>query len=301
MGEKTYELVWRDASRWKAGGRVALHWWKNAYGSELPPRGYVFLVHGIGEHGGRYAEVARYLCQFGFDCLIPDLPAHGLSRKEGGLMQLLDFDDYVRDNIDTFSYWLNEGPRAKNRPQSTPWFLVGHSMGALICLNWIMKGKLLQKNSDFSFAERAFLSAPPLKLRVPIPAHKLFLGEALSKGALKDITLKNVIESEYLSFDGANIGAHSMDPLIHQRVSPRLFASMNETAAYVQAHPLEVEIPLCLVVGENDPIVDPRAIKDFFNALSTDKKYYEFKHTKHEVLFDVKRSHVFRSLLEWIL
>jgi lysophospholipase len=132
-------------------------------------------------------------------------------------------------------------------------------MGALLALSWIVRGK--REGADYEFARRAFVSAPPLRLKMPVPAWKAGLAKLAEKLA-PDIRISNGIAAEGLSYDVVNVEAYRADPLVHGDATPRLYNSMVLAAETVMARPQEVEIPLCLAVGADDPIVDPEAIKE---------------------------------------
>jgi len=291
------QVLWRS-SRVLPGTRAALRWWKNAHGTELPARGFVWILHGLGEHSGRYAELACFLNQAGFDVLAPDHIGHGLSRLEGGQRRIGGYDEIVDECRDAQAWWVHEGPLARRGLAHAPWYLVGHSMGGLLALEWIRQGK--KEGVELEFALRAFVAAPPLRLRLPVPAWKKSLAQALS-GLLPDLKIANGISPDDLSYDGANIAAYRDDPLVHGDSSPRNFLTMQATAAAVEDASQNFEIPLCLAVGEDDPVVDPAAVRTFFDKLVTHKRFVSFPETKHEIFNDTSRRDAYRALAEWIL
>jgi lysophospholipase len=279
--------------------KLAIHWWKNKYGITLPPRGYVWLIHGIGEHGGRYAEFASFLTELGFDVLAPDHVGHGLSRKQGGVSAQLRSFKVMRSALNTsVKFWMLEGPAARAGAHGKPWYVVGHSLGALLTLSWILKAR--QEGFDLDFATAAFVTAAPLKLRMPVPAWKEFLAHKIG-GLWPRLELKNDIALEYLSVEAANKAAYREDLLVHPYVSPELFLSMNEEAAYALSHSSDIEIPLGIGVGAEDPIVDPAALKSYYESLSTHKFFIEMAGMRHEILNDVNKRDLYKVIAEWFL
>lgn len=300
-GMPVSQVLWRS-SRNFPGTRAALRWWKNAHGTELPARGFVWIIHGLGEHSGRYDELASFLNQAGFDVLAPDHPGHGLSRLEGGQRRLADFPEMVRECRDALRWWTSEGPLSKRGILHTPWHLVGHSMGGLVALEWVRQGQALANENEpvADFALRVFVSAPPLRLVLPVPGWKQVLAKGLAQLA-PDLQIANGIQAAALSYDAANVAAYREDPLVHGHASPRYFLSMNETAARVLANPQDLEVPIALAVGEDDPIVDPSAVRELFDSLATHKRFLLFPHAKHEIFNETCRRDVYRALAEWIL
>jgi lysophospholipase len=257
----------------------------------------VWVLHGLGEHSGRYEELALFVSQLGFDVLAPDHPGHGLNRLEGGQARLASFDEMIEACREALRFWVSEGPLARRGLSHTPWHVVGHSMGGLLTLEWIRRGR--REDDTVDFAQRAFISAPPLALRMEVPGWKKSLARVAERLA-PDITVPNGLGADDLSYDAANVAAYRRDPLVHGNASPRYFQSMNATAAKVLANPQDFEIPLALAVGEDDPIVDPAAVKRFFESLATHKRYLAFPRTKHEIFNDTGRAEVYKALVEWV-
>ncbi len=292
------QIIWRS-SRQFPNTRSAMRWWRNKRLSDLPFRGFIWIVHGLGEHSGRYDEVANFLAGLDFDVVSIDLPGHGLSRSEGDQSKLPSIHEAVTELQDTLHYWLTEGPLSRRGLAQYPWFLVGHSLGALISLSWILKGKS-PEFTDYDFAKRAFISAPPLRLRMPVPAWKKALAEGI-RGWLPDLKLNNEIDPSYLSYDPINISRYQSDPLNHPYASPKLFLSVLEATADVWNRPQDIEIPIFLGVGRDDGIVDPSSVKEYYDKLGTHKAFQEYAHSKHEILNDVERQKVFEGLASWFL
>lgn len=292
-----YQVLWRPSPLF-GGSRGALHWWRNAARSELPTRGFVWIVHGIGEHGARYDEMARYLAQLGFDVLAPDLPGHGLSAKEGGQRRLSSIEESIEELRGSRRYWTSDGPIAKRGLAHTPWYLLGHSLGALTALSWILAGKGSEDEPDF--AARAFVSAPPLKLRLPVPVWKIALAQALFKVA-PDFRLRNEIDPAMLSYDAGNVARYRADPLVHPWATPRQFLSMVAASDRLLEQPQNIEIPLSVAVGADDPIVDQATARAFYERLGTHKQYIEFPHAKHEIFNDVDRARCYAAVAQWFV
>ncbi len=290
------QLVWRS-SRQFPGTRSALRWWRNAYDTEIPPRGFVWIIHGVGEYGGRYAELARFLTQLGYDVLAIDLPGHGLSRSEGGQRNLISVAEFCQEFRDALDDWVTAGPIAKRGLVHTPWYLVGHSMGSLISLNLILEGNKFK--SGVEFAKRAFLSAPPLGLRLAVPAWKVFLAKKLDKVA-PYFEMGNGILPSDLTHDASVLAQYRNDKLIHHYASPRLYLTVTATAEKIVKNPQDIEIPICLGVGAEDPVVSPDAIRNYFASLNTHKKLLEFPNFKHEIFNEIGRQSVYEALASWI-
>lgn len=289
------QILWR-ASRQFTDTKGALHWWRNAYRAELPPRGFVWIIHGLGDHAARYGEFAQFLCQLGYDVLAPDLPGHGLSRVEGGQNKLVTVPEMLEEIRAAQRWWLESGPIAKRGLAHTPWYLFGHSMGSLLSLALIVEGQ--PKDAAGDFAQRAFVSAPPLALRLPVPSWKVHLAKKLA-GLTPHLEIDSGIRVDHLSTDAVVVALARRDPLMHTRASPALFLSMEEWKAKILGQPQNIEIPLALGVGDADPIVDPGAIQNYYEQLGTHKKLFVVKDARHETLNEVDRKDTFAKVAGW--
>lgn len=271
------------------GGRVPMFLWKNARGLEKPLRGSVFILHGLGEHASRYEDVARFLTQLDFDVISQDHAGHGLALTDGGMKELPSMEEALTEVEDTWTHLKRGGP----------WFLLGHSFGALLGLKWILRGKK-SLSLPYEFATRAFISAPPLELRMPVPEWKRKLAINL-RSLMPTLRIENEISPDYLSHDILNVEHYRTDPLVHGHASPKLFVSLLETVQNVIEHPMDIEIPVALAVGEEDPIVQPVAIENYYERLNTHKTLYRYPNRRHEILNEIGRERVYQHLAEWFL
>lgn len=292
------EKLWIESRRGANAGRICLHWWKNRRKASTPVRGYVWLIHGMGEHAGRYEELANFLTVLDFDVLAPDLPGYGLTRTEGGMPQAISIPDTRTEIVHVVKHWMTRGPQAANGAAQKPWFLLGHSLGALTSLEWILHGK--NGFEGLEFAKRAFLSAPPLKLRVEVPLWKKAMAENLGAW-LPDVRVSNEIKTEDLMRDAAGLAMFREDPLIRGDTTPRVFLSMQVVAEDVLKRPNDVELPVFLAVGSDDPLVDPSVVRDFYNRLNTEKVFLEIEGALHEILNETSRRKVYEAVAEWFL
>lgn len=276
-----------------------LHWWKNKYGTALPPRGYVWIVHGLGEHGGRYDELANFLTQLGFDVLAPDHVGHGLNRGYNDERSRLSSMKTMRSGLNAaLRYWMTQGVAAKSGAATKPWYVMGHSLGGLLTLSWILKAR--QEGFDLEFATAAFVSAAPLELRMPVAEWKKSLAHKIQSLA-PHFEMNNDISLDYLSVEAANKAHYSQDSLVHPYASPELFLSLIDEIDEVIKNPSDIEIPLAIAVGELDPIVNPVALKKYYESLATHKSFVEMPGVRHEIFNDISKREIYKIIAEWFL
>lgn len=214
---------------------------------ELPPRAVVCLVHGLGEHSGRYRHVAERLSAADLAVLAIDLPGHGRSpgpRGHATYPQLLDAVDAL----------LAES--AARLPE-TPRFLYGHSLGGGVVLCHALRRRP---------ALAGVIATSPLLLpAVSPPAWKTGLARVAAR-VWPTLTLANGLESGALARESAVAAEYRGDPLVHDRVSAALGDGMLAAGRWSLAHAAEFPLPLLLVHGTVDRITDHEASRRFAAA-----------------------------------
>ncbi|MEZ4815773.1 MAG: alpha/beta hydrolase [Bdellovibrionota bacterium] len=278
--------------------KILVRWWKNAWNLKAPTRGLIFLCHGIGEHSGRYDETASYFTQWGFDVVSFDLPGHGLTARKGNYNRFASFDEMLAEAKGVLKYWLTEGPDASPELRAKPLYLMGHSMGALLSLYWLAT---LDQNPEEPFSpKKALVCAPPLALSMKVPKWKELLAEVL-RTTVPDIKLGNEISADYLSHDKVVTYDYVKDPWRVSKASPRLYLSMKSAMSVVRDSPLKIQIPLMIVNGSEDPIIDHQELKSYYGKLNTHKKWIEYKGLYHELFNEIGREKVYEEVIKWFL
>jgi len=192
-----------------------LQFYAQAWTPEEEPRAAVALVHGLGEHSGRYAHVAAAMTAAGYALVGFDLRGHGRSEGKRGHSPSWDtlMDDIARLVEET-----------SNRFPGRPVFLYGHSLGGNLVLNYV-----LQRKPQLA---GAIVTSPILRTAFQPPAWKIKLGETLYN-LWPAFSLTNEIDPKGISHDSQVVSAYVNDALVHNRVSvewkqllritPRLF------------------------------------------------------------------------------
>ena len=171
-----------------------------------PEKARMIIIHGLGEHSGRYLNVINRLVPKGISIFAPDFRGHGKSDGKRG--HVLSFDDYLEDLYSMFGVALKEiKPGMKC-------FLLGHSMGGLIALHYAIRR---QETID-----GLIISSPSLGVAVKVPAIKAVLGKAMSS-LWPGLSLNNELDASKISHDEKVVTAYRNDPLVHDRVTVRWF------------------------------------------------------------------------------
>ncbi len=247
-----------------------------------PPAGVVVIAHGFAEHGGRYAAVAERLTAAGIAVRAPDHRGHGLS--EGKRTSIVRFGDYVDDLTAVVA-------QARARWPSLRLALLGHSMGGLIALDLaVRQGVPL---------DGLVLSAPAACPR-EVSRFTLAVGRALSRVAPNTGVLR--LPLNRISRDPAVVEAYDNDPLVFRMpIRARLGAEMLDAMDRVDAGLPDLRVPLLVMQGTADGLVDPGCgPRVYGRAGSDDKTLKMYDGLWHEIFNEPERDHVLADLTGWL-
>ncbi|HSN75087.1 MAG TPA: lysophospholipase [Anaerolineae bacterium] len=212
---------------------------------EVEPRAVVCLVHGLGEHCGRYAHVAATLTDAGYAVLACDQRGHG---RSGGKRGFIPSYDALMDDIGLLL------TQAKERFPGKPRFLYGHSLGGNEVINYALRRK-----PDLA---GVISTSPGLRTAFKPPAVQLTVGRLMNR-LWPAFTMPNGLELAALSRDPAVIAAYQADPLVHDRLSARLGIELLESGEWAIAHAAEFPVPLLLMHGTADRLTSYQASQEF--------------------------------------
>ena len=211
------------------------------------PRATVLLVHGLGEHAGRYDALARHLGTWGYAVRGYDHYGHGESSgPRGGLPWDTRLLDDLTDIVDA--------TRAR-MPAGQPLVLLGHSMGGLVAARFVALG--------IRPVDALVLSSPALDAGLG-PVQKLLL--ATLPRIAPNLRVGNGLDARYLSHDDAVVRAYLADPLCHNRISARLARFIAEAGPATVARAAHWQVPTLLLWAGADRLVNPAGSRAFASA-----------------------------------
>jgi alpha-beta hydrolase superfamily lysophospholipase len=254
-------------------------WWRRP-----APRAALVVSHGFSEHGGTYRHVADTLSRaLDVDVVVVDFRGHGTSPGRRGVVRRYE---ELTEDLARIVEWTG-----RQRPD-LPRFLLGHSNGGQVVLRFALE-KLAPIHG-------MIVSNPALRVALPIPAHKIRLGKLLRKYA-PWVTLRGQLRAELLTRDPEFQRLHRDDALRHNRISAPLFFGMLEGGEMLIARAGEIHTPTLMIVGGQDPIVDPSAARELFDRLgSEDKMLLFYPQMLHEPFNEVGREQVFDDVIRWL-
>ncbi len=247
-------IAHQDMVRALFGGEVSVRTWMGAarpsgpelhHGEWRPARahgGGVYLLHGLGEHLGRYDALARWWCARGWTVRAHDHAGHGRSSGARGVIPALDaLQSDARAAWETFGTALGRAP-----------LLLGHSMGGAIAADLVVARGLPVPG--------LVLSSPALALRLGAPMR--WLAEFLLRVAPAR-ALGNGLDPAFLSHDGTVVQAYRDDPLVHDRICARLLKAIDQAGRDASAAASRLSVPTLLLAAGDDRLVDPEGSRRF--------------------------------------
>ena len=244
---------------------IELHAWD--WGQEDADKTLV-IVHGYGEHGGRYRERAALFAEAGWRVIAPDVRGHGKSQGVRG--HVMHFDDYLTD-LDLLARHI-QTPKERTA-------ILGHSHGGLI-----VGRRVLQEPTFFS---AAVLTSPMFGLAIQAPRWKVSAGRVLSR-LLPKLSLPTEIKPEDLSHDPAVAASYEQDPLTHKVVNSRWFTEAMDAIEIAFRDATKVSVPTLVMQAGGDKIVSSEATHRWAGAApSSCVTYEEIPNAYHELLFEI--------------
>lgn len=245
-----------------------------------PPRPPVVLVHGFGEHIGRYDNLGRALAASGWSLWAFDIA--GFGRSDGPRAQVHNVDDVLAD-IGRLV--------ATAAGQSLKPVLLGHSMGGAFAAAYAL--------AHPAALNALVLSAPAVHLSSR-PRWQVLPVEALS--VLAPRAGLGRIPPAKLSRDPDVVAQYVADPLVwHGGVPACTVMAMYKAGRTVMKGAADLAVPLLVLHGESDAIVPAGASRELIGAAgAADKQLRVFKGLLHEVFQEVGKQEVVATLVEWL-
>lgn len=262
------------------GDNIVIQDWPLESGASL--RGVVILVHGLGEHAGRYTHVAERLNTWGFAVRGYDQCGHG---ESGGARGSLPTDTRLLDDLAD----IVDSTRAR-MSKDTPLIVLGHSMGGLVASRF---ASLAMRP-----IEGLVLSSPALDPGLSA-VQKLLL--SIVPKVAPNLRVGNGVKPQFISHDPAVVAAYRADPQVHDRISGRLGRFIATTGPLVQAQAAEWKVPTLLLYAGDDRLIDPAGSRRFAAAApAATVRTVCFEQLYHEIFNELDAEPVFAALKQWL-
>ncbi len=241
------------------------------------------IIHGLGEHSGRYMNVVNHFVPLGYVVYGLDHIGHG---KSGGPREFVEhFDDFS----DTFHQYM---AMLKQWQPGKPIFLLSHSIGGLIAAYY-----LLDHQAEF---QGAIFSAPVVKVASHVSKMTVFMAKTLSLLAPSAGVLP--VDPSTISRDPEVVKAYINDPLVfHGQTTARLAAEMLRALIRVSSETEKITLPFLAMQGGGDRLVDPDGAQILYErAGSKDKTLKIYDGLYHEIFNEPERERVFKDIQDWL-
>lgn len=252
--------------------------------SNTQSKGLVVIVHGQGEHSGRYEGVAEQMTAAGLTVVSYDLQGHGRSEGKRGHLNAMSaaVDDVLRV--------IEE---ACDRHPNTPVFLYGHSMGGNIAFNTALS----KKPEIYGL----ILSSPWLRLAFKPPKIKEWAGRALAKIAPAMPVSSGLKPEDLFRPSELDIPPIQNDPLCHTTITPRAFLEVEKAGEWALRNASELHVPLLLLHGDADRVTSYEASKQLAESLGNKCDWFSKPGGLHELHNDKDGKVTVGYIVDWIL
>ena len=252
--------------------------------AEAKPKAIVCLIHGLGEHTGRYEHVGRALNEAGYTLFGFDLRGHG---KTGGPRGHIPSLDVALQDIRQFVEFQKQNT-------DLPVFLYGHSLGGLLALIYA-----IQFPDDL---KGVIVTGAALRSALQEQKGKIALARVL--GILAPaMTIPSGLDSTAISRDQKVVDAYDNDPLVHDKTSLGLGKAALTAIDLCFSHAREIQPPLLLMHGKADRLTYASGVEEFAKIAGETNKDVTLKLWNglfHEIHNEPEQAEVFMAMTEWM-
>lgn len=265
---------------WETADRLSLY--AQCWQPKQDSRAAICLVHGLGEHSGRYAHLARVFSDHGYSLMSYDLRGHGRSQGPRGFAP--SFESLMQD-MDLFL------ERCRERFPGKALFLYGHSLGGLLALNYVLRRKPPLAG--------VIVTSPGLRTALQEQRLKILLARFLG-AIIPRLALPSGLDPQGISRDPEVVRRYVDDPLVHDRAAVGLGKSLLDAIDYAFEHAAEFSLPLLLMHGTEDRIAYPRGSQEFAAQVQGDCTFKLWEGMSHELHNEPEKDEVFAFMLNWL-
>ena len=272
---KTFEWEWKSFD--------GLTMFARGWAPEGDPKAVVCLVHGLGEHSGRYAHVGEAFVNAGYALLGFDLRGHGKSGGPRGHTPALEA--FFKD-IEEFVH------QASQRYPNAPRFIYGHSLGGLLSLSFALSHK--------PDVRGMIISSPGLRTAIHEQKAKLMLAKILGVVA-PTITLPSELNASHISRDPQVVKTYVNDPLVHDKITTGFGRAGLQATDLVFARAAQLSVPVLLVYCSADKIAFPRGSEEFARLAPQGLvRLKRFEGLYHEPHNEPEKAEVLKTYIQWL-
>ena len=242
----------------------------------------ILLIHGLGEHSGRYSHVIKKFNNNNISVYTFDVRGHG--KSEGKRGHINNFKKLLNDSEELFINIRKEN-------LDVPIVMFGHSLGGCIALNYLCENQSKEINL-------AIISSPWLKTVLEPPKFILYIQKILV-GLFPSLTLNNRLNPYDLSKDTDIVKKYIEDPLVHNRISLKMFSEVNKAITQIENDSKKINIPILFVHGKKDKIISFKGTENISNKINK-SKFILYESIFHEPHNDLEKNKVLDNYSSFI-
>jgi acylglycerol lipase len=256
--------------------------WNYSWEPDSNPKAVIALIHGFGEHSGRYAHWALRFVENNIAFCAFDLPGHGKSDGKRGYTESYQL---LLDDIELFLAHL------RKTYSDIPIILYGHSMGGNLAINFAIKTR---NKFDLLIA-----SSPWLRLSIPLATWKKKLISVLYR-IFPQLTVKAPLNAEDMSHNQSEIVKYGNDPLVHNHISIQLLYEVMNNGTEAIGKVYKINVPMLILHGTADKITSYKSSEKFAQNTSDNITLKLWSGMCHEMHNDLCCDDLFVFILNWI-
>ena len=265
-----------------AGTERFFHTWTP---DSVAPWASLTLVHGFGDHGGRFAGIGTSLASLGIAVQAVDLIGHGRSPGRRGCID--SYDQLLDDVLASVEYARETSPRM-------PQFLYGHSMGGNLVLNLALRRPVESRSLS-----GLIVSSPMLRAAEMPKEHIMDAGRWLAS-KIPNWRIKAPLNATKLSHDRRAQDAYLRDKWVHRNMSLRLAANLVDSGLWALGNAHLLECKALLMHGSDDTLTSPLATQSFAESSSGVATFKMWHGCRHDLHDELQRERVFEYLTRWM-
>jgi alpha-beta hydrolase superfamily lysophospholipase len=283
MIDHSDRILSRREGKFPGVGGIDLYY--QSWHPEGKARAILAILHGLGAHSDRYSHVVQHLIPKQYSVYAFDLRGHGRSPGQRGYINAWS---EFREDLGAFLELI------QTQNSGCPVFLLGHSLGAVIVLDYI-----LRYPQQALLLQGAIALAPTLG-KVGVSPIRVLLGKMLSR-VWPRFTLNTGIDLTAGSRDQQILAAYAQDILRHTRATARLATEFFATVDWINAHAADWQLPLLILHGSADRVALPKGSDIFYQRINyQDKLRIEYPGAYHEIQSDLNYREVMADLEDWL-
>lgn len=248
------------------------------------PKGVVLLVHGLGDHSGRFAHVGAAFTRAGYALIGFDLRGHG--RTAGPRGYAPSFKAIIQDIGSFFDF-----ARARYSA-AVPYFQYGHSLGGLLTVAYHLYAK-----PDVA---GVMVSAPAFASPLVEQKGKVMMVKVLSS-LLPKMIIDTGLDANTISRDPKVVQAYTADPLVHEKTSLSFGKAGLDAIDFAFKRAGEFQAPFLIMHGTSDRLTYPRGSQDFIRRVSSkDATFKPWEGLYHEIHNEPEQAQVIQTMIDWM-